>query len=86
MFFRKFHRQLALIVTLPLLLTIITGIAFPIVEKWLGNKKLAEVIIDLHSGKTFGLASIYPVVNGLGLAVMLGTGLTMIRRPKSRLS
>jgi uncharacterized iron-regulated membrane protein len=85
MFFRKFHRQLALIVTLPLLLTIITGIAFPIVEDWLGNKKLAEAIIDLHSGKTFGLESIYPVINGLGLAVMLGTGLTMIRRPKSRL-
>ncbi len=74
--FRKYHRWLAIICALPLLLTVITGIAFPI-AKALHQRQLAGFLIHLHTLETFGLDTFFPIINGLGLLGLLITGLTM---------
>lgn len=86
--FRQLHRQLALIVFLPLALTVITGVSYQIATTWL-NIDTANVIflLDIHTGSFLGLEKIYPVLNGLGVIAMLITGLTMtslFRRPRLR--
>jgi hypothetical protein len=87
--FRKYHRVLAGIVALPLLLTTITGILVTIVAEWqieLGIPR--SLLLGLHNGELFHLGRVYPILNGLGLLVMLVTGLSMTnlfhrRSPKS---
>ena len=75
--FRKYHRQLAVIVFLPLLLTVITGVAYSILHELLGLNELAEIVLKLHNGEIIGLEKIYPLLNGLGLIGMLITGISM---------
>jgi hypothetical protein len=45
--FRKYHRWLAIICALPLLLTVITGMTFPI-AKVFHQRQLAHFLIELH--------------------------------------
>lgn len=78
--FRKFHRSLALIMALPLLLTIVTGVTYSILSEWIHADELASLqvmLLQLHSGALFKLEKIYPLLNGLGLLGLLITGITM---------
>ncbi len=74
--FRKYHRLLAIIMVLPLTLTVLTGMTFPLAER-LEADSIAKTLIGLHSGEIFGLEAIYPLLNGLGLVGLLVTGITM---------
>lgn len=87
--FRKYHRVLALIVTIPLFLTLLTGMADTVVREWSLPIGLSHsLLMRIHTGEIFHLEAIYPILNGLGLAAMLVTGLSMTslfsrRTPKS---
>ena len=75
--FRKYHRTLALIMTLPLGLTILTGLGYTLLDEWLDMGRLGHFLLDLHSGELLGLDEIYPILNGLGALGLLITGITM---------
>ena len=75
--FRRYHRQLAIIMCLPLTLTVITGVAYPIADQWLSLHQVAGVLLQIHSGSLFGMETTYPLLNGLGLIGLLVTGLSM---------
>ncbi len=87
--FRQFHRTLAPIMVLPLLLTAITGIVFQWVDLN-GQGEKFDWLLDIHKGHfgVLNLEAIYPLLNGLGLLVLLGTGIVLWlqsrRRPKRR--
>jgi hypothetical protein len=74
---RRYHRLIAVLMCIPLGLTIITGMTYPIFDDWLELNKVAGFLLKVHSGRIFGLESIYPVLNGLGLAGLFITGLSM---------
>lgn len=74
--FRKYHRQLSVILFLPLFLITLTGIALPLSEK-LHNEAVSELIRKLHSGEFFGSDLVYSVLVGLGLLGLLITGLSL---------
>jgi hypothetical protein len=76
--FRKYHRWLAIVCALPLLLTVTTEILFPI-AKALHQPQLAGFLIHLHILETFGLDGFFPVLNGIGLLGLLLTGIYMTR-------
>jgi hypothetical protein len=75
--FRKYHRQIAIIIFLPLILTVITGIGYTIFDGWLGQEQIAEFLLKVHTFDFLGLGKIYPLLNGLGLIGLLVTGLSM---------
>ena len=76
--FRKYHRILAIIVTLPLTLTVLTGMLTTIVKEWPINTGISgRFLLKLHTGKIFNLQAIYPILNGLGMIGLLVTGLSM---------
>lgn len=83
--FRKYHRWLAIICALPLLLTVITGMTFPI-AKALHQRQLAGALIHLHTLETFGLDGFFPIMNGLGLLGLLTTGIYMTNLFRARRS
>ncbi len=75
---RKYHRIIAPIVALPLILTVLTGMLATIVEEWPINTGLPlGFIVRVHTGEIFNLQAIYPILNGLGLIVLVVTGLSM---------
>lgn len=75
--FRKYHRSLAIILSLPILLTIITGIGYTIFDEWFEQENIAEFMLQIHTMKILHLEKIYPLLNGLGLIGLLITGLSM---------
>ncbi|NJO41055.1 MAG: peptidase [Cyanobacteria bacterium CRU_2_1] len=76
--FRKYHRAIALIISIPILLTILTGIATTFVREWGLNIGLSSNwLLKVHTGEVFHLEAIYPVLNGAGLLGLLVTGLSM---------
>ncbi|MEC4816282.1 MAG: peptidase, partial [Scytonema sp. PMC 1069.18] len=76
--FRKYHRILGIILCIPLLLTVVTGMLATIVGEWPINTGLSSsFLIDIHTGEIFHLQAIYPLLNGLGLIGLLFTGLSM---------
>ncbi|AFY93054.1 hypothetical protein [Chamaesiphon minutus] len=85
--FRKFHRAIALIMLLPLLLTAITGSIYQITDLS-GND--VKWILELHKGNigSLKLETIYPFLNALGLLALLATGTSMLlqtrRTPRRR--
>ncbi|MFB2896242.1 peptidase [Aerosakkonemataceae cyanobacterium BLCC-F50] len=83
--FRKYHRWLGIVCVLPLLLTVSTGITFPI-AKALHQRQIAGFLIHLHTLETFGLDGFFPIINGLGLLGLLITGIYMtslVRKQRS---
>ncbi len=83
--FRKYHRTLSIIFALPLILTLLTGIAATLSEEWSIPLGVARsTILRMHTGEIFHLEKIYPILNGLGLAVMVATGLSMTSLFSSR--
>ncbi|MBW4518660.1 MAG: peptidase [Scytolyngbya sp. HA4215-MV1] len=76
--FRKYHRTLAIIVSLPLLLTVLTGMITTILREWSLNTGISsKIFLKIHTGEIFHLQAIYPILNGLGLIGLLVTGLSM---------
>lgn len=86
---RHLHRALAPIMLLPLLLTVITGTVYQIVDL-AGQGGAFDWLLDLHKGHfgVLNLEVIYPFLNALGLLVLLFTGISlwlhMRRTPKKR--
>ncbi|MDX2214975.1 MAG: PepSY domain-containing protein [Oculatellaceae cyanobacterium bins.114] len=85
--FRKYHRSLALILSLPLLLTVLTGMGYVIFDEWLHMGKVGHFMIELHTMHLVGLETIYPLLTGLGLVGLLVTGANLLgwfrRRPNT---
>jgi hypothetical protein len=76
--FRKYHRSIAVIVALPLILTTITGMLVTTVAEWKLDFGISRsFLLSLHNGELFHLESIYPILNGMGLLAMLATGMSM---------
>lgn len=76
--FRKYHRFLAPILALPLLLTVLTGMAATMAREWPIDLGVGgSFLLKIHTGEIFGLAAIYPILNGLGLLGLLITGFSM---------
>ncbi|MGL5508044.1 MAG: peptidase [Microcoleaceae cyanobacterium] len=87
--FRKYHRWLALIVSLPLILIVLSGILVTIAEEWPIDLGLPRgLLLRLHTGKIFHLEAIYPIFSGLGLVGLLVTGISMLnlfkRKPSAK--
>lgn len=86
--FRKYHRQIAIAVSIPLMLTVLSGIGYSIFDEWFGQEEIAEFLIEIHTFEFLGLEKIYPLLNGLGLIGLLVTGLSMTglfkKRPQSK--
>lgn len=75
--FRKYHRQIAIALCLPLFLTVISGMCFTIAHEWLHQDELGEFLLGLHTLEILHLEKIYPLLNGLGLVGLLITGVSM---------
>jgi hypothetical protein len=76
--FRKYHRVAAPILALPLTLTVLTGMATTMAQEWPIRLGLSSnLLLKIHTGEIFGLQAIYPIFNGLGLIVLLVTGMSM---------
>ena len=68
--FRKYHRKIAPILFIPLLLSAFTGISYRISRTWFGiSDDFGESILALHEGKFLGkpLVPFYVLLVGLGL-------------------
>ena len=81
--FRKYHRWIAIICAVPLLLTVISGIAFPLVKS-LHQRQLARWLINVHTMEILGLGIWFPIINGLGALGLLITGIYLIVFPRQR--
>ncbi|WP_293136427.1 peptidase [Microcoleus sp. bin38.metabat.b11b12b14.051] len=76
--FRKYHRILALIIFLPITLTVLTGMAATIIKEWpIDTGISARFLLKIHTGEIFKLQAIYPILNGLGMIGLIVTGLSM---------
>ncbi|MEH1779219.1 peptidase [Nostoc sp.] len=76
--FRKYHRIFGIILSVPLVLTVLTGMLVTFVREWsIGIGVPASFLLGIHTGEIFHLEKIYPILNGLGLLGLLGTGLSM---------
>jgi hypothetical protein len=76
--FRKYHRILASIIFLPLILTTITGMLTTMTAEWKLNFGVSRsFLLSIHTGEIFHLEAIYPMLNGLGTIGLLVTGITM---------
>ncbi len=82
--FRKYHRWLAIILCLPLLLTVITGMAYTVLVDWFGNSDAIEILMGFHTLKIVHLEKFYPLLNGFGLVGLLVTGVSMTGLLKKR--
>ncbi len=85
--FRKYHRTIASIVLVPLTLTVLSGLLVTLAEEWHIPGLRRGFLLDVHTGEIFHLEKIYPILNGLGLAALLITGVSMLgwfkpKRPK----
>lgn len=81
--FRKYHRWLAIVFALPLLTTVLSGIGYPIAES-MGQRSLTGFLIHVHTLEIFGLETLFPIINGIGLLGLLVTGVYMTRLFRSR--
>lgn len=76
--FRKYHRSLALVISLPLLLTVLSGIGYVVLDEWLHIDRFGSLMMKLHTMKFLGLETIYPALVGLGSIGLLVTGASMM--------
>jgi hypothetical protein len=75
--FRKYHRSIAIIASLPLILTVLTGVGYSIMDEWFEQEEMASFLLQIHNMEILHLEGIYPLLNGLGLIGLLVTGLSM---------
>lgn len=77
---RKWHRRLAPIIFLPLLLTVTTGVVYRVANSWFdAPEEVGTILLYLHQGTFLGyeLRVVYVILNGLGAIAMLFTGIYM---------
>jgi len=90
--FRKYHRTLAIILALPLFVTLLTGMAVTLVGAWSIDIGIPRsLLLKIHNGDIFNLSEIYPLLNGSGLLGLIVTGVSMSgifrkKAPRSRQS
>lgn len=85
--FRKLHATLAPFVFLPLVVTVLTGVAYRLGKSWFGlTRDQVHFLMVIHEGEYLGktFEPIYVLVNGLGLLWMLATGGLMAYRNLAR--
>ncbi|AUT00195.1 peptidase [Nostoc sp. CENA543] len=76
--FRKYHRILGIIISLPLILTVLTGMLATFVREWsISIGVPASLLLSIHTGEIFHLEGMYPILNGFGCLGLLATGLSM---------
>jgi len=78
---RQFHRTLAPIVMLPLLVTVTTGVTYRLSKDWFGlTRDQVHFLMSIHEGEYLGstLEPFYVLLNGLGLLWMIATGGVMV--------
>ncbi|AVH71221.1 hypothetical protein NLP_2554 [Nostoc sp. 'Lobaria pulmonaria (5183) cyanobiont'] len=76
--FRKYHRTIGIIICLPLILTVLTGMLTTIVKEWpISTGISSSLLLRIHTGEIFHLEAVYPIFNGLGLIGLLVTGISM---------
>lgn len=80
---RSAHRSIVPIAALPLLLTTITGIAYSLLDQ-MGVH--ADWLLDIHYGHygPVNLSGIYPLLLGLCVLLLLGTGVSMWLQTRRR--
>jgi uncharacterized iron-regulated membrane protein len=80
---RYFHRFLAPIIFLPLIVTALTGMAYRLGRSWLRlSDGQAEIFLRIHQASYLGPfgRDIYVLLLGIGLVAMLFTGISAIGR------
>jgi hypothetical protein len=82
---RQAHATLAPLVVMPLLVTVVTGLAYRLLRDWGGMERdRTHLLMVLHEGEWlnhwFGRSgeTVYVLLNGLGLLWMLATGVTLL--------
>ncbi|MBR8834193.1 MAG: peptidase [Stigonema ocellatum SAG 48.90 = DSM 106950] len=75
--FRRYHRQISIVLCIPLFLTVLTGMSFTIIHEWFHQGDLGEFILKIHTLEIIHLEKIYPLLTGLGLVGLLITGISM---------
>ncbi|MFS8860851.1 PepSY domain-containing protein [Synechococcus sp. H60.1] len=80
---RQIHRALAPLLALPLVVTVVTGSLYQIAR--LNGNLDYYWLIQIHKGQwgPLDLQAIYPFLNGLGLLVMVATGLSLWLQTRS---
>lgn len=84
---RWFHRIASIILLIPLAITALTGIGYRLTQSWLGwPKERAQWLMNLHQGSYLGkdYRLYYVLFIGLGLLLMLATGIKLFRFFKLR--
>lgn len=65
---RKYHCILAIIISLPLAVTILPGMSATVIREWFVSTAIeSSLILSIHTGEIALLQAIYPILNGLGL-------------------
>jgi uncharacterized iron-regulated membrane protein len=80
---RSWHAAMAPVVLAPLLLTVLSGMAYRLLKDWAGlGRDQVHWLMVLHEGEWLGswAEPIYVLLNGLGLLWMLGSGGWMLIR------
>ncbi len=80
--FRKYHRQIAPIFFIPLLLTALTGVIYRVTESWFGIEgDVVEIFLDIHQGNYLGkqLRPFYVLFLALGVIGLIISGVIMTR-------
>ena len=82
---RKVHRVIAPIMTVPIVLTLITGTIYQMFDL-AGQGDSADWLLDAHKGHfgALNLEVVYPFLNALGLLVLAVTGISMWLQMRSR--
>ncbi len=84
---RSLHRRLAPAIVVPLLLTVVSGMAFRVGRSWFGlSADFGGWMMALHEGRYLGkqLVPFYVLFVGLALLAMIGSGLSLLRRRRLR--
>ena len=84
---RSLHRRLAPVIMLPLVLTVLSGMAFRVGRSWFGlSGDFGRWMMAVHEGRYLGepLVPLYVLSVGLALLAMIGSGLSLLGRGKLR--
>ena len=83
---RKFHRLLAVLFSLPLIVTAVTGVCYYVGKKWMGfSAGSLKLLMSLHQGTWLGpdLRPYYILFVASGLILLCLTGMRMVLRRKA---
>lgn len=81
--FRSIHRKLALVLFPLLAVSALTGLIYRVGRNWFKmSNETGAVVRSIHEGKYLGefLSPFYVLLVGSGLLLLIGSGLTMVRR------